>query len=89
MHLFVAGASPNSVTAVATMRALLVEFSAHQINLEIIDVLNEPQRGLREGVLVTPMLIKVAPPPERRILGNLSDRKTLLSVLGLDEAQRA
>jgi hypothetical protein len=31
------------------------------------------------------MLVKVAPPPERRILGRLGDRTTLLTVLGLEE----
>ena len=37
---------------------------------------------LRDGVLVTPMLIRCAPLPERRILGNLRDRALLLAVLG-------
>jgi circadian clock protein KaiB len=88
VHLFIAGASPNSVAAVAALRALIAEFAGLRIDMEIVDVLVDPQRALRARVLVTPMLLKVEPPPERRILGNLSDRRTLLNVLGLDEAAR-
>jgi circadian clock protein KaiB len=54
-------------------------------NVEIVDVLKAPERGLEDGVLVTPMLVRVAPPPERRILGNLSDRANLLGVLSPQE----
>jgi hypothetical protein len=36
-----------------------------------------------DGILVTPMLVKVCPPPERRILGNLNDHGALLRALDL------
>jgi hypothetical protein len=43
---------------------------------------------LQDGILVTPMLVKIEPPPERRVLGSLHDRPRLLAILGLDEAPR-
>jgi circadian clock protein KaiB len=85
VRIYVAGDGPNSEGAVAALRALLAEFSEHPIDLEIVNVIQEPERALRDGVLVTPMLVKHAPPPERRMLGRLSDRRLLLSVLGLEE----
>jgi circadian clock protein KaiB len=85
VRLYVAGDGPNSESAIATLRSLLTEFSEAPVDLEIIDVLEEPERALRDRVLITPMLVKVAPPPERRILGRLGDRTTLLTVLGLEE----
>lgn len=84
VRLYVAGEGPNSTTAVKTLRDLLTPQASGHVDLEIIDVLKNPDRGLREGVLVTPMLVKVEPPPERRILGNLSDRAVLFAVLELE-----
>lgn len=86
VRLYVAGRSPNSVAATGALRALIAEFSARGIESEIIDVLLAPERALEDGVLITPMLVRVEPPPERRVLGNLSDRKALLVVLGLEDA---
>jgi circadian clock protein KaiB len=80
IRLYVAGDAPNSTTALDTLRSVIAQRSI-QVELEVIDVLTEPERGLRDGVLFTPMLVRVAPPPERRILGNLSNRATLLGVL--------
>jgi circadian clock protein KaiB len=87
VRLYVAGEAPNSVAAIANLRLALAhsECSAH---VETIDVLRDPDRALRDGVFVTPMLVRVAPLPERRILGNLRDRDTLLGVLGIDGVAR-
>ncbi len=50
--------------------------------VEIIDVLEEPQRAEREKILVTPTLIKQLPPPLQRIIGDLSNREKV--ICGLD-----
>jgi circadian clock protein KaiB len=83
VRLYIAGEGPNSVAAVANLKAALAEYAAHGIELEIIDVVTDPERALRDGILVTPMLVKVAPAPERRVLGTLQNRGTLLGALGI------
>ncbi len=88
VRLYVAGEAPNSVAAIANLRSALAQGGERSVEVETIDVLRDPERALRDGVLVTPMLVKVAPPPERRILGNLRDRDTLLGVLGIDRVVR-
>jgi len=89
LRLYVAGESPNSVAAIRHLRSLLGSYPSVQVELEILDVLQNPEVGLRERILVTPTLVKVAPPPERRIVGNLRDTDALVAVLGLTEARRA
>ena len=81
VRLYIAGDSPNSVRAVANLRAALAELAHSPDEVQIVDVLTTPGRGLSDGVLVTPMLVRVSPLPERRILGNLSDRTMLQGVL--------
>jgi circadian clock protein KaiB len=83
LTLYIAGEAPNSVGARTHLNAALADFPGHAIEVEIVDVVCDPDRGLRDGVLATPMLIRRAPLPERRILGNLRDRALLLAVLGL------
>jgi circadian clock protein KaiB len=86
LRLYLAGDAPNSLAAHANLRAVLALFPGRTIELELIDILSEPGRGLTDGVLVTPMLVKFEPLPERRVLGRLLDRAALLGALGLDEA---
>ena len=81
IRLYIAGESPNSVVAVANLRAALAALGASFDDVEIVDVLKTPERGLRDGVLVTPMLVRSSPLPERRVLGNLSNRRSLDGVL--------
>lgn len=87
LRLYVAGDAANSLAAIAHLRSAIVECAGGRADIEIIDILQHPERGLSDGVLVTPMLVKFEPLPERRVLGNLRDRRVLLAALGLDEAR--
>jgi circadian clock protein KaiB len=88
LRLYVVGDSPNSVAALRHLRALLAAYPSRKVDLEIVDLLKQPELGVRDGVLVTPLMIKLAPAPERRIFGTLKDTDALMSVLGLAEAVR-
>lgn len=85
LQLYVAGSSPNSVAALRHLRAALAAHPELNPTLEIIDVLGRPELGLRHHVLVTPTLVKVAPAPQRRVIGSLRNTSALLSVLGVDD----
>jgi circadian clock protein KaiB len=86
--LFVAGDAPNSRSAVHNLRAALAAYPSVDAELEVIDVLTHPELGLRENVLVTPTMIKLAPLPVRRLIGNLKDTAALLAVLGVEECEQ-
>ena len=85
VRLYVASESPNSVAALRNLHAVLAGRPTLQVDLEVIDLLREPERGLLDRVLFTPMLVRIAPGPERRLLGNLGNRDALMNVLGLEE----
>jgi circadian clock protein KaiB len=84
VRLYVAGDGPNSTAAVSNLKAVLARRPETTVDLEIIDVVADPERALREGILITPMLVRVAPTPKRRVLGNLQNRRILLEALGFD-----
>lgn len=83
MRLYVADNAPNSIRAVANLEAICKEHLEDKFKLEIIDVLEYPQRALADGILVTPSLTKVSPSPAAKVVGNLSDRASVLNALGI------
>jgi circadian clock protein KaiB len=44
----------------------------------------QPKRALADGVLMTPTLVVLAPPPVRKIVGTLNQTQIMLEVLGLE-----
>ncbi len=82
-RLFIAGDTPQSRNAVATLRRIGETELAGNCQLEIIDVLEDPWAAEREKVLATPALIKLAPPPARRLVGDMADIPGLLWTLDI------
>jgi circadian clock protein KaiB len=83
--LFVAGDSPNSVTARRNLQRLFKANPSVVVELEIVDVLKEPEAGIRANVLVTPTLVRLTSLGEHRIIGNLNDTGALASLLELGD----
>lgn len=82
LRLYIAGNAPNSLNAVANARALCDEHFPARYKLEIVDLLDHPQRALTDGVIVTPTLVKLFPLPVQRVVGTLSDMRQVLLALG-------
>ena len=83
LRLYIADSAPNSTRAIANLAAICKEHLGDQFELEIIDVLEYPQRALADGILVTPSLTKLSPSPSTKIVGNLSDTGSVLHALGI------
>lgn len=83
--LYMAGDSTNSIRALANLTALCKKHLPECHRIEIVDVLREPLKALEAGVIVTPTLIKVSPPPIKKIIGDLGAQDQVLSALGLPE----
>jgi len=81
LRLYVAGNAPNSVRAVANVRAICDQHFASGHELEIVDLLLHPRRALADGILVTPTLLKLLPLPVQRVIGDLSDTNQVLLML--------
>ena len=81
LRLYIAGHAPNSVRAVANCRAICAEHFASGHDLEIVDLLEHPNRALADGIIVTPTLLKLMPLPVQRVVGSLSDTNQVLLAL--------
>jgi circadian clock protein KaiB len=81
-HLYVTGASPNSVRAIANTKKICEQYF-HNYELEIIDVYQQPQIAQRENIIALPLLVKKFPLPEKRFIGAVADTEKLLSSMGI------
>jgi circadian clock protein KaiB len=83
LRLYVTGMTPRSTRAITAVRLLCEELLRGRYDLEIIDVYQQPGLSQREQIVATPTLIKKGPAPQRRLIGDMSNRARLLAGLGL------
>ena len=86
--LYTSGNSPNSVQAVSNLQTMcLARFPDHH-RIEIVDLVQNPQRGLADGIVVAPTLVKIEPEPRQMIMGNLSNIPGVLRALGWNSTKK-
>jgi circadian clock protein KaiB len=83
-RLYVAGDAQNSADAIANLTAICRKHLPGLYDIEVMDVFLEPARALTDGIFLTPTLVKLAPAPARRIIGNLSQTDRVMRALGLE-----
>lgn len=83
LKFYVTGQTPNSIKAIGNLKDILKNGLNDICTLEVIDVLENPQLAEEDKIMATPTLIKISPEPARRIIGDLSDKKKVLSGLNL------
>ena len=72
LRLYVTGATPASTRAIANLREVCSKHLGQQMDLEVIDIFQQP--GLAKGnqIVATPTLIKFLPAPMHRFIGDLA-----------------
>jgi len=83
LRLYVTGMTPRSTRAISAVRSVCDEFLAGRYDLQIIDVYQQPALIRDEQIFATPTLVKKGPEPERRMIGDMSNRARLIAGLGL------
>jgi circadian clock protein KaiB len=78
LKLYITGNTPSARAAIANLRRICDEELHGRYELEVVDVLEHPERAEADRILATPTLIKRLPPPLRRIIGDLSDTQKVL-----------
>lgn len=84
-----AGTTTRSQIAITNVRRICDQYLAGRFDLEVIDVYTHPKETRTFQIVATPTLVKVAPNPLRRIIGDLSNRQRVLVGLGLASPKTA
>jgi circadian clock protein KaiB len=85
LKLYIIGDTANSRTAIKNLNDILDKESKDLYKLVVVDVLKNPQAAAKDKILATPTLIRVSPEPAKRIIGDLSDRRKVMSGLDLTD----
>jgi circadian clock protein KaiB len=82
LRLYIAGQTPNSITAIANLKKICEEKLHGKYRIEVVDLLEKPQLAKGDQIIAIPTLVRRLPPPVKKIIGNLS--KTESVIVGLD-----
>ncbi|OKH32738.1 hypothetical protein NIES2119_25265 [[Phormidium ambiguum] IAM M-71] len=82
-RLYITGNTPNSVRAVRNIKKIAEKYFPDNYELEVIDVYEKPEQLLSDNIVAIPTLIKDAPLPVKRLVGDLSNTKKVLTSLGI------
>jgi len=82
LKLYVTGQTINSIKAIHNLKKILTGELKEMYELQIINVLENPQLAEDEKIMATPTLSRELPLPIKRIIGDLSDKEKVL--IGLD-----
>jgi circadian clock protein KaiB len=81
LHLYVAGQTPRSLTAIANLKKICEEHLKGQYRIEVIDLLLKPQLAQGDQILAIPTLVWKE--PNKKIIGDLSSTERVLAGLGV------
>ena len=82
LRLYVAGQTPKSVLALANLRQICEENLQGRYEIEVIDLVENPQLAQGDQILALPTLVRRLPEPIKKIIGDLSNTERVL--VGLD-----
>jgi len=82
LRLYVAGQTPKSIAAFSNLKKICEEHMPGQYEIEVIDLLQQPQLAQGDQILAIPTLVRKLPAPMRKIIGDLSNTERVL--VGLD-----
>jgi len=88
LRLYVAGGTATSMRALHNLRAICRDHMEGRHKLEVIDVYQDAEALRRDEVVVVPTLVKAAPLPVRRIIGDLSNLGRVLVALNIEPKGR-
>ena len=87
LRLYVAGQSPKSLAAFMNLKKFCETHLAGQYRIEIVDLIEDPERAQNDQIVAIPTLVRKLPEPIRKIIGDLSNTDRVL--VGLDLRPRS
>ena len=83
LRLYVVGQSPKSLDAFANLSRVCEEHLAGRYEIEVVDLVEHPERASGDDILAIPTLVRRPPGPLRKIIGDLADTPRVLRGLAI------
>jgi circadian clock protein KaiB len=83
LRLYLAGMSPRSIEAFASVKNICEKYLPGRYDLEVIDIYQNPAVAKDDEIIASPTLVKRMPFPLRRLIGDLAREDRVLAGLDL------
>ncbi len=83
LKFYISNRSKKTENTITLLHNILSQRFGKGYLLEIIDIIENPDQCLRDNIFATPTLIKSTPPPERKMIGDISNEQHIISILNL------
>ena len=83
LRLFITGMTPNSKRAVENIKTICEEYLQGRYELQVVDIYQQPSLAENEQIIAAPTLIKMLPPPLKRLIGDMSNTEKVLQGLNI------
>ena len=82
LRLYVAGQTPRTIAALKNLKKICEEHMPNRYEIEVIDLLKNPQLAAGDQIVAIPTLVRKLPKPMKKIIGDLANEEKVL--VGLD-----
>jgi circadian clock protein KaiB len=84
LSLYVTGMSPGSLKAIENLKSICEKYLRGKYHLKITDILKYPETMYENDLIASPTLIKRAPAPVKKLIGDMSNREKVLKLLSIN-----
>ncbi|MEO5345923.1 MAG: circadian clock KaiB family protein [Magnetococcus sp. YQC-9] len=84
-RLYVVGDTPSGRKARDNFKKIREYLRPDEVQLEVVDILQAPERAEMDRIIAVPTLVRISPPPNFRIIGDLSDSAHLRTFFAIPE----
>ena len=85
LKLYIWDGFERSQEAEAELLTLVNDIPSELIEYEIVDLHKTPDRAEEDKILATPTLVKLNPPPIRKVIGSFGNKGKVLKELQIDK----
>jgi circadian clock protein KaiB len=89
LRLYIAGQTPRSVTASASLQRICDEYLAGRYRIEVVDLLTNPKLAQGDQILAVPTLVRRLPSPLKKFIGDFSNVERVLVGLNIRPVEKA
>jgi circadian clock protein KaiB len=83
LRLYVAGTTARSMVAISNLHTICDKHLHDPYDLEVIDIYQHPEMAGKAQIIAAPTLVKLAPGPVCRVIGDLSNEEKVLFALNV------
>ena len=84
-RLYIAGTTRKSLQAFENLDTFCKKYISVGYKIEVVDLKAEPRAARKDNIVALPTMLKIAPGPALRVIGDCSNTSQMLRILDIVE----